>query len=549
MSPAPPPRTSAAPGSPAEGVALPQTPVDGPGAGGNGAAAGAGVALPSAHVFERSHGAAAAMAALEINVNDPIAVAAHLATVGRVHLIGIGGTGMSGLARILKKRGYVVSGSDGRASHATAVMEGLGIPISTPHCENALDFERGLVIASAAIPGTNPEVLRARAVGVPVVKYAVGLAAAAATRRVLAVAGCHGKTTTSAMTAFLLRQAGVDCGYVIGGNVQQLEGNAADGHAPEFVVEACEYDRSFLNFTPALAAITNLDADHLDYYKSYGAVVEAFAQFAQRIRRGGVLVTTAQAWAELKSPVESAPGFSTRDVRVRTVGPDSSSSIRILPLGATTHGAGRSRGYSMRLFMGRDDLGAFTVCVPGTHNLMNAAMAILLALESKADLEKVRAALPEFRGVDRRMTLKRRSPDLTILDDYGHHPTELRATIRAARDHYGGRLVFIFQPHQHSRTKLLFNDFVDALSLADRVILPPIYAARDSAEDRASVSSVDLARALVARGVDAVSVDNLDLAADEAFRSKRAGDVILTSGAGDVDQVADELVRRSDQNI
>lgn len=489
--------------------------------------------------------------------NDPFAIAAHLATIPRIHFVGIGGSGMSGLARIFRKRGYVVSGSDGKASLVTAQLERVGIAVAEGHSADLLDFDRGIVVISAAVPQDNPEVARARALGVPVVKYAVALAAAVALRRVIAIAGCHGKTTTTAMTAYLLRQAGIDGGFLVGGNATQLEGNAHDGHADEFIIEACEYDRSFLHFTPAIAAILNIDADHLDYYGSYAAVVEAFAQFALRIRPGGLLVTTEAAWREIGPILENDPKWDERNVSVRRIGEDTKNHIRIVRLGPGSHGAGRGRGPSMRLFAGREDLGAFNLGIPGDHNLTNAAVAILLALESKANLEKIRAALPEFHGVDRRMTLKRRSPSMTILDDYGHHPTELRATLTAVRDAYinpgaPSRLTLVFQPHQYSRTRLLLNDFADAIAgslvSGDRVILPPIYAARDSEEDRAAVSSETLARAISERGIEALVVKNLDEAADLAWNTRMDGDVLLTSGAGDVDRVADLLVRRADKS-
>ncbi|MBI3819594.1 MAG: UDP-N-acetylmuramate--L-alanine ligase [Planctomycetes bacterium] len=494
--------------------------------------------------------------------NDPISVAAHLATVTRAHFTGIGGTGMSGLARILRKRGFTVSGSDAKESKTTAQLENVGIAIATGHSADLIDFDRGILIISAAVPATNPEVVRAREAGVPVVKYAVALAAAVALRRVIAIAGCHGKTTTTAMTSYLLRQSGVDAGFLVGGNVEQLEGNAHEGHAPQFVVEACEYDRSFLHFSPVAAAITNIDADHLDYYGSIEAVVEAFSQFARRIRPEGFLVITQDAWDRISPAVVNDPEWSARNIRVRVVGQNAKNQIRIIPLGIGSHGAGRGRGPSMRLFAGREDLGAFSLGIPGEHNLTNAAMAILLALESGADLEKIRQALPEFKGVDRRLTVKRRSPSLTILDDYGHHPTELRATIAAVRESYitdnangagdASRLVLIFQPHQYSRTRLLFNDFVAAISESltkgDRAILPEIHAARDSDEDKQSVSSEMLARALVGKGVDAVAAATFEDAVELAWNGRRDGDVFLTSGAGDVDRVADLLVRRADKS-
>jgi UDP-N-acetylmuramate--alanine ligase len=350
------------------------------------------------------------------------------------------------------------------------------------------------------------------------------------------------------MAAFLLRRTGTDCGFLVGGNVPQLGGNAGDGKAWEFVVEACEYDRSFLNFTPALAAITNLDADHLDYYGSVEAVHAAFAEFALRIRKGGMLVIDGAAWDVLRPILEAKTEWQESGVRVRTVGFERDKTLRIVALPATARGGFGVPCPAMRLYSGPSDLGAFQLGIPGEHNLINATIAISLALECGADLEKLRRALPDFEGVDRRLTVKHRGRDLTILDDYGHHPTELRATFAAVRQSYvgyDGRFIVVFQPHQYSRTRLLFDEFVGALALADKVVIPAIYAARDSERDRAAVSSEDLASALRARGVDAVAVPTLDAAADEVWNARKPGDVVLASGAGDVDRVADELVRRS----
>lgn len=486
---------------------------------------------------------------------DPIGIASILATTRRVHFVGIGGSGMSGLARVLRRRGFQVSGSDGKASAATALLEREGIRIAIGHDPSVIDFDDGFVVLSAAVPADNPEVVAAAAKRLPMAKYAAALGGAVATRRVVAIAGCHGKTTTTALTTFLLRRAGVDCGFVIGGRVPQLDGNAGEGRAREFVVEACEYDRSFFHFSAAAAAITNLDADHLDYYGSFDAVADAFAQFVLRMRSEGMLVTTPEAWKVLAPRLEASPDWAAKRVRVRTVGIGAAADDRIVPVRVDPDRNDGTRS-AMRIVAGHNDLGLFHLRLSGTHNLSNAAMAVLLALELGADLEAVRRALADFHGVDRRLTVHLESPELTVVDDYGHHPAELRATIAAARERFlatgvhdmngaSRRLVLVFQPHQYSRTRLLFADFVEALQGADRVILPEIFAARDNDEDRKAVSSAQLVEALRAKGVDADFAPTLDGAAELAWSGRRPGDVILTSGAGDVDRVADELVRRA----
>ncbi|HKD99401.1 MAG TPA: Mur ligase family protein, partial [Planctomycetota bacterium] len=350
---------------------------------------------------------------------DAAQAAYLLAGARRVHVIGVGGSGASGLARVLRRRGYLVTGSDGRASATTAALAHEGIPVSIGHRAENVE-EPSLVVASAAIPEDNAELAAARARGIPVLKYATALAAAVLTRRVIAVAGCHGKTTTTALTAFLLRRSGVDCGFVVGGNVPQLGGNAGEGRAREFVVEACEYDRSFLRFQPAAAAITNVDADHLDYYGSVEAVAQAFGEFASRIAEDGLLVTTADVLAVIGDPRR------TRRLRVQTVGRGGEAEVRWMELRDDRPAGLRDPDlHAMRLAIGREDLGAFATRLAGEHNLSNAAMAIVLALEAGASLEKIRETLPEFRGVERRMEVRCTSPELTVVDDYGHHPTEL----------------------------------------------------------------------------------------------------------------------------
>ncbi len=491
--------------------------------------------------------------------NDPFETAAVLATVARVHIVGIGGSGNSALARLMRAHGLHVTGSDSRASAATASLDRHGITVTIGHRAETLDFTEGVVVVSAAIPFDNPEVRAAHERGIPVVKYAVALAALIATRRVVAIAGTHGKTTTSALMAYLLRHTGIDAGFVVGGTVPQLEGSAAEGRAREFVVEACEYDCSFLHFTPTWAAITTVDADHLDCFGTLEGVEEAFTAFARRIRPEGLLVTTAEVWSRLAKRLERDPDWERQRVRVRTVGTAPLDAVRIEPIavplsGPVEDGALRGRrpvASAFRLVSGHESLGTFELRIHGAHNQWNAAMAILLALEAGADLDRIRAEISGFLGVDRRMTVHLRTPELIVVDDYGHHPVELRATLAAVRSNAFAesllprRLVLVFQPHQYSRTRQQFDAFVDALALADRVVLPEIYPARDSAEDRAAVSSRDLVAALAARGVDAVFCPTLDDAAEAAWSGRRPGDIVLTSGAGDVDRVAEELVRRA----
>jgi UDP-N-acetylmuramate--alanine ligase len=441
----------------------------------------------------------------------------------RVHFVGIGGVGVSGLARMLHGRGYRVTGSDAHVSPITEELAALGIAVQVGH-DAALVAEADYVVATAAARDDNPELVAARAGGLPVVKRAALLAALANESCCLAVAGTHGKSTTSGMAALALERAGYAPSFAVGATVRELGANARLGAGPQFVVEADEYDYSFLWLRPHVAIVTNLEHDHPDIFPDRAAVLDAFTRFAAGIRPGGTLVLS----ADDAGCQELLPRVTRPDLTLVTVG-ETRGDWRLAP-----HGDGRARvdapdGAALEL----------RLAVPGRHNLLNA-----LTVLAAADGLGVRAAallpgLAEFGGVGRRFERLLDSPQMTVIDDYAHHPTEFAATIAAARERYPNRRVLVlFQPHTYSRTKLLLNEFARALDAADVVLLADIYRSRET--DTLGVSSADIAARMKRPALLATTPED---AARQAARLLLPGDVALVLGAGDIYRAAQVLAQ------
>jgi UDP-N-acetylmuramate--alanine ligase len=434
----------------------------------------------------------------------------------KIHLVGIGGIGMSGLARILRGRGDEVSGSD---------LQPCGDPgAAAGHAAANVPAGAELVVRSAAIPDDNVEVVEARRRGVGVVKYAEMLGRLSKEKATIAVAGCHGKTTTTSMVAYVLSRAGFDPTFVCGGVIPQLGSNAAPGGGKHLVVEACEFDRSFLNLSPACAVITNVEEDHLDYYKDITEIAAAFREFASR-SSGPVIASAdnAQAAAIVSELKGKGEGFSLEkeaDWRARNVEvADGRWSFDVLKYG---------RPY-----------GRYTLSVAGAHNVANALAAIAATTWAGVGQEIVQLALSEFSGAARRFQLLGERKGTLVLDDYGHHPTEIQATLRAAKARYPDRKIWcVFQPHQHSRTRIFLKDFARSFGDADVVLLPEIYAAREVDETVKRTSSSELAKAISEQGKAALFLPTFDEVL--AFLRDKAGPgcLVLTMGAGNVDQVA-----------
>ena len=433
----------------------------------------------------------------------------------KIHFVGIGGIGMSGLAKILRVQGHEVSGSDLNPSSFPDAKIGHAAANVPPGCE--------LVVRTAAAKDDNPEVAEARSRGIPVLKYAEMLGRLSAEKPTIAVAGCHGKTTTTSMIAYVLSRAGFEPSYVCGGVITQLGSNAAPGAGKHLVVEACEYDRSFLNLSPACAVITNIEEDHLDYYKDLSEIASAFREFAGK-SSGPVIAcadspAAAALVAELKGKGESFSVEKDADWRARNVAvEDGRWAFDVLKYG---------RPY-----------GRYTLRVAGLHNVSNALAAIAATTWAGVGQEIIQVALSEFTGAQRRFQLLGEKKGALVFDDYGHHPTEIQATLKAARDRYPDRKIWcVFQPHQTSRTRVFFKDFARSFGDAHVVLLPEIYEAR-STEGEAKISSADLARAIAENGKAALFMPTFDDVL--AFlREKVTPDcLILTMGAGNVDEIS-----------
>lgn len=460
----------------------------------------------------------------------------------RLHFIGIGGCGMSGLAAILLDAGAVVSGSDLRPSLETERLARRGARIVYQQNGTTLGDDIDLVVRTAAVRDDNAEFRRARELHLPHLKYAQLLGQVMAERCGIAVAGTHGKTTTTSMLAFALRECGLDPSFVIGGQVPQLDGSSHSGRGNAFVVEACEYDRSFHNLHPRIAIVTNIDADHLDCYRGgLPEIRQSFRVFADGMEPGGTIIASGQDANSIEAlagmEVEwtgcglGNPKSEIRDLRSPTW------STRITGIeNGCYHGEVRRLG---------EVVAELHMATPGEHNLNNATQALAAAVAAGADPVRAAEAIGRFEGAARRMTRMGSYRGATVIDDYGHHPTELQATLGALRQSYRpARLIVAFQPHQYSRTRLLLNEFAESFADADVALIPDIYAVRDSDEDRRAVSSADLVAAINAHGRLAHYIPSMGGILDWLRREAREGDLIVTQGAGDIWTIARDLVQK-----
>lgn len=448
-----------------------------------------------------------------------------------IHFVGIGGAGMCGIAEVLANQGYKVTGSDIKASAVTERLVSLGVIVYIGH--NASDIDHAdVVVVSSAIDKTNPEIQAALAARLPVVRRADMLGELMRYRHSIAVAGAHGKTTTTSMLTMMLTEAGLDPTYVIGGKLNASGKNAALGQSRYLVAEADESDASFLSLRPMAAIVTNIDEDHMDTYEgSFEKLKQAYIQFLQNMPFYGL--------AAICGDDEVLFGMIDAIARpVLTFGLKEHNDVRAVDLvvdGAKTH-------FTV-LRKDREPL-SLTLNVPGEHNVYNALAAITLATDEGVDDAAIIRALEKFAGVGRRFEKQAQvaidDGDVLLIDDYGHHPTEVAATIKAARQSYPDRrLVLMFQPHRYSRTRDCFDDFVDVLSGVDELLLLDVYAAGEAPIVGADTKA--LARSIRHRGqVEPILVDKNDLASTMK-RVLKANDLLITQGAGNVGQICLEL--------
>ena len=457
-----------------------------------------------------------------------------LTGVSHAYLIGIGGVGMSGVATLLAGRGIRIDGSDRNVPVAARNAVALGLPCAVRPDDETLPDGIDLVVYSSAIPEDHPQRKAAAGRGVPQWRFAEMLGALMAQRTAICVAGCHGKTTTSALISAALLHVEEDPSFLVGGTLSHFGRGARAGDGPVFVAESCEFDRSFHAHRPRVAIITNVDEDHLDYYADLAEITESFRVFAARLPSDGVL---------LVNDAHAAPFEHDARVvaRVERYGFDESSTWRAGEPQITPEGD----GIVFSLHHRNERLGDIRLPMLGRHNALNATAACAAMMSAGLPFERAAAGLGAFRGVGRRLELIAERDGVLIFDDYGHHPAEIRAVVRALRARYGDRrLLIVFQPHQASRTRCLMKDFAAVLAEADEVWMPPIYFARDSEEARRSVTSDDLVRHIRNEGGHATSLPDLPSVVEHARLHLRPGDVLVTMGAGDVDEVAHGLAQR-----
>ena len=451
--------------------------------------------------------------------------------INRAHFIGIGGAGMSGIARIMLARGIAVSGSDSTPSPVLDELAALGARVSIGHhAANLGDLRAGdTLVVSTAIRQDNPELVEAARRGMRVLHRAAALASVMAGRRVIAVAGTHGKTTTTSMLTTILRDCGAEPGYAIGGVLRETGLGAEDGAGLDFVAEADESDRSFLLLAPDAAVITNVEADHLDNYADLADIQAAFTAFGRKV--SGLVVSCAD------DPGAETVAAQLDPALVRRYGESAHADYQL----SDVRPAGMAISFSVASSHSPfgEIFSQLTLGVPGRHNALNATAAFAMAVELGFAPPRVTAALAGYRGARRRMEPKGEARGILVLDSYAHHPTELAADLRAARDlAEGGRVIAVFQPHLFSRTRLFAAAFGEALGLADEAVVLDIYAAREDPEPGVTGA---LVVAAVPDGKGRF-VPDMDLVPAVVASLARPGDVVLTMGAGDVTKLGPRLV-------
>ncbi len=452
-----------------------------------------------------------------------------LRKIERIHFVGIGGSGMSGIAEILLSLGYAVSGSDLRRSPATDRLASLGARVDEGHAAEHVTGAH-VVVTSTAVKADNPEVAEARRAGVPVIPRAEMLAELMRLKYGVAVAGSHGKTTTTSMVAAVLDHGGLDPTVVVGGRLQHLGSGARLGKGEFLVAEADESDRSFLKLTPTIAVVTNIDREHLDTYRDLADVQEAFLGFVNKVPFYGTAVLCLD-----DGPIQDILPRVERRAVTYGLSPQASVSARDVRLDPT--------GSSYTASAGGESLGTVSLAVPGAHNVVNSLAALAVGLDLGVSFDGARAGLQSFSGVDRRFQSRGEAGGILVIDDYGHHPTEIRATLETLRTRAGARrTVVLFQPHRYTRTHALWDEFCRAFHMADRVLVTDVYPAGE--EPIAGVTAELLSAAIGERGHRNVAyAGDLKAAAARLAEEAREGDVVLTLGAGSVWTAGDHLLK------
>jgi UDP-N-acetylmuramate--alanine ligase len=453
-----------------------------------------------------------------------------------VHCVGIGGAGVQALAEFLIRSGATVSGSDQLESDTIHRLRRLGARVWCRHNREQVPAGTSCLVYSPAIPADNPERQRARQFSMPEFSYPEMLGRLMAGRCGVAVAGTHGKSTTTGMVGWILTQAGLDPTVIVGATVPQLGGPSRVGQGEPFVAESCEFARSFHHLRPQIAAVLNIEPDHLDYYRDLDEIIESFRDFVRLVPERGLVVAngssdaaraaTRDAWAPVQTfSLEPGSNWWATDLR-----------------------SDRGR-YRFRAFHDGEYVAQIRLQVPGTHNVENALAAIAIARSLGVQPAVIRDAVEEFRGCGRRFELLGNWRGVTLIDDYAHHPSEIRATLRAAREMFAPRRIWaVFQPHQLARTRALFEQFAASFGDADRVVIAGIYAARERAGELACATGQELAAAVAGHSRDSRYFPQLGTIIAHLEATLEPADVLVTMGAGDIWKVADAFARRLSRN-
>jgi UDP-N-acetylmuramate--alanine ligase len=457
------------------------------------------------------------------------------ANIQRIHFVGVGGIGMSGIAEVMLNLGYKISGSDLKSSAITQRLAGLGATIFESHrAENVAGAE--VVVASSAVPSDNPEIVEARALHIPVIQRAEMLAELMRLKYGIAIAGMHGKTTTTSMVAAVLAAGGLDPTVVVGGRVDAMGSNARLGKSQYLVAEADESDRSFLKLSPILAVVTNIDREHMDCYRSMRDVKRAFLDFMDRLPFYGMVVACND------DPLLRRL-FPQIQRRVVTYGTRRGSDFQIKLAKSKRKPDEKSCVSHFHVTYRGETLGAFELHVPGVHNVLNATAAIAVGVGLDVPLQQIQSALASFAGVDRRFQLRGSAAGVSVIDDYGHHPTEIRATLAAARECGYRKVHVVFQPHRYTRTQSLMDEFATAFEDADSLFVLDIYPAGE--QPIPEITGEALARRTGENTALPVKYfGSFEDAATSVIAVAQEGDMILTLGAGSVSQLGPMIIEK-----
>jgi len=451
-----------------------------------------------------------------------------------IHMVGIAGAGMSGIATVLSQQGYRISGSDLQNSNITERLKKLGIEVYEGHSSSHVKEGVDLLVISSAIPSSNPELEFAQQKNIPVLKRGQMLAQLVNDNKGIAVAGAHGKTTTTSMLCIILQTCGLDPSFIIGGEIQGTDAGSHLGKGDLYVVEADESDASFLNLKPYIAVVTNIENDHLDFYKSLDNIKNAFQKFISRIKPDGFALVYGDA-------------METRELRNNT------------PTNVITYGENEDNDYYMQdwistgkgsrfsIFRKEENMGSIELTVPGKHNALNALAATIVALRLGLNINEINSALKTFKGAKRRFEVIGSENKITIVDDYAHHPTEIKATINAAKNYHEGRLIVVFQPHRYTRTLSLGEELGKSFSEADKTIFTEIYAAGE--QPIPGISGKKVYKVAKDSGCESIFISCMDDIVDYLVKTSQENDLIITMGAGDIHKVGVKVIEQLRKSV